>query len=29
MIGKVFEKHPELSYKGAFSSLKMWLREKP
>ena len=29
LVTKVFEKHPTLSYKGAFSGLKTWLRQKP
>ena len=29
LVSAVFAKHPGLSYKGAFTSLKPWLREKP
>ena len=29
LISAVFAKHPGVSYKGAFASLKPWLREKP
>jgi len=29
LVSAVFAKHPGLSYKGAFASLKPWLREKP
>ena len=29
LVTAVFAKHPGVSYKGAFASLKSWLREKP
>jgi hypothetical protein len=29
LVSAVFAKHPGVSYKGAFASLKPWLREKP
>ena len=29
LVTAVFAKHPGVSYKGAFASLKPWLREKP